>query len=156
MNLSVVSAQQRLEALERKAATAPISLDAELQSQLARFLCVLASGFIEQATISILEEYVRRRSHARVQRFAAHHLSRFQNAKFEDVLTLVGRFDPSWRTHLEKSVEEEVKSSLDSIVNNRNQIAHGKQVNISLGTFSEYYLHVKSFVIFLDDFLRTQ
>ena len=156
MDISVVSAQNRLEALEIKAKNAPINADAELQSQIARFLCVLASGLIEQAVISLLDDYVRARSQARVQRYAGYQISRLQNAKFEDILKLVGRFDPAWRTHLESDTSDEVKSAIDSIVNNRNQIAHGKQVNISLGTFSGYYLRVKIFLVNLEVFLQTQ
>jgi hypothetical protein len=156
MDISVVSSQNRLDALESKARNPPVSLDLELQSQIARFLCVLASGLIEQAVISLLDTYIRRRSEPRVQRYAIHQISRLQNAKFEDILIMVGRFDPAWRTHLEANVSEEKKSAIDSIVNNRNQIAHGKQVNISLGTFSNYYLSAKAFMVDLESFLQSQ
>lgn len=153
MDISVISAQNRLESLQAKARSSAVAADPELQSQLARFLCVLASGLIEQGVKALLEEYVRARSAPRIYRYAAHQISRLQNAKFEDILQLIGRFDPAWRSHLEDNMSEQTKSAIDSIVNNRNQIAHGRQVNISLGTFSEYYSQLKNFMVYLEDYL---
>jgi hypothetical protein len=156
MDISVVSSRKRLDALELKAQALPVSQDAELQSQLARFMCVLASGLIEQAVVSLLEDYARTRCHPRVQRYTQHQLSKLQNAKYEDILSLVGRFDPTWRKHFSDNVSDEVQSAIDSIVNNRNQIAHGKQVNISLGTFSQYYILAKRFLVDMELFLLSQ
>ncbi len=156
MDISVLSAQRRLDTLEAKARAVPVNQDPELQSQLARFLCVLASGLIEQAVISLLSDYARTRCHPRVQRYAEQQLSRLQNAKYEDILNLTGRFDPTWRKHFDENVASEIQSAIDSIVNNRNQIAHGKQVNISLGTFSQYYVLVKRFIADMEQFLQTQ
>lgn len=156
MDISVISSQKRLDTLETRASALPVSSDPELQSQIARFLCVLTSGLIEQAVISLLDEYIRRRSTPRVQRYAGYQVSRLQNAKFDDILTLLGRFDPDWRIYIEANVTDEVRAAIDSIVNNRNQIAHGKQANISLGTFSSYYIKVKAFLLHLEAFLETQ
>lgn len=90
MDIAVFSARSRLDALENKAKLAPVSADPELQSQLARFLCVLTSGLIEQAMISLLDDYVRSRSPLRVHNYAASQINRLQNAKFEDILKLLG------------------------------------------------------------------
>jgi hypothetical protein len=42
------------------------------------------------------------------------------------------------------SSSAEVKDAINSIVNNRNQIAHGGQTGISLLAFTEYYLAISS------------
>lgn len=156
MNMRIVGAQQRIDSLEAKAKADPVRYDPELQSQLARFMCVLSSGLIEQAVILTLGEYAERRSHPNVARHVNWNLSRFWNAKFEDVLVMLGHFDPRWRDHFEASTSAEVKDAIDSIVNNRNQIAHGAPTGLSLATFTGYYKRVKAFIADLDAFIATQ
>jgi len=55
--------------------------------------------------------------------------------------------------HFETNTLPEVKDAIDSIVNNRNQIAHGAQTGISLVTFMEYHKRVKVFIADLDAFV---
>jgi hypothetical protein len=156
MDLKVLAAQQRIDSLETKAKSDPVKFDIELQSQLARFLCVLASGLIELAVIQTLAAYSRRLSHPNVSRYVSASVGRLRNAKFEDILIVLGHFSPAWRDHFEATTPPEVKDAVDSIVNNRNQIAHGAQTGISLGTFEEYYKRAKSFIADLDAFVCSQ
>lgn len=65
-------------------------------------------------------------------------LDRFQNPNMERILQVAGSFDPTWRRELE-SLEDRVKDAVDSIVSNRNQISHGENVGLSLGTMRRYY-----------------
>jgi hypothetical protein len=153
MNRRIIGLQDRIDSLQGKAKIEPVSLDTELQSQIARFLCVLGSGLMEQALIVILTDYAQARCHADVSRFVSASLSRIRNAKFEDVLVTLGHFSPDWREHFEKVTSPEVKDAIDSIVNNGNQIAHGAQTGISLVTFMEYYRRVKAFIVELDAFV---
>ena len=90
MDLKVVAAQQRIDSLETKAKSDAVKLDIELQSQLARFLCVLASGLIELAVIQTLAAYSKRLSHPNVSRYVSASVGRLRNAKFEDVLIILG------------------------------------------------------------------
>lgn len=149
----IVSIQQRIDNLEVKAKTEPVSSDRELQAQIARFLCVLSSGLIEQALIITLDNHAKSLSQRRIAQFVSYKLSRIQNAKFEDILVTLGRFDPEWRDYFEENTSREIKDSIDSIVNNRNQIAHGGQAGISLTTFSGYYKSLKAFIADLDAFI---
>jgi len=156
MDIRIVGAQQRIDNLEAKAKSEPVRSDSELQSQLARFLCVLSSGLIEQAVIHTLSAYSEKRSHPNVSRYVSARVSKLRNAKFEDVLIILSHFSPSWRDHFEANTPSEVKDAIDSIVNNRNQIAHGAQTGISLATFVEYYKQVKLFIADLDAFISAQ
>jgi formyltetrahydrofolate hydrolase len=149
----ILAIQQRIDTLEAKAKTAPVSSDTELQAQLARFMCVLSSGLIEQALIIILDNHAIVKSQSRIAQYVSYQLSRIQNAKFEDILVTLGRFDPMWRDHIDKNTSGEIKAAIDSIVNNRNQISPGGQVGISLATFSEYYKSLKRFIVDLEAFV---
>jgi len=156
MDRSTVGAIQQLENLHAKAKADPVKTDLELQAQIARFLCVLASGVIEQVLVRGLERLVARRAIPSVANYAGSHLSRISNAKFSDILRTLGRFDPKWRDHFEQSTDEEIKAAVDSVVNNRNQVSHGRQVGISLVRFDEYYGSLKPFLMELDAFIDGQ
>ena len=155
MDQRLLATQRRINSLASKAASPPVSDDPELQAQLARFLCVLASGFIEQAVVAILESHARSQSSPRVARYVDSQLSRLNNAKFEDILVLLSGLDPNWRDHFERSTSLEVKDAINSIVNNRNLIAHGQLTGISLGTFNQYYRALNGFIGDLESFIKT-
>jgi len=152
MDRRVIGAQQRIENLYAKSLAVG---DQELQADIARHLCVLTSGLIEQWIISALDQYSQGHSVPSVARYAGHYISRLQNAKFEDVVVLLARFDPEWRDHFERTTPEETKDAINSIVNNRNQIAHGQQVGVSIISYGNYYRHVKEFLVSLESFIAT-
>lgn len=156
MNKKILGAQQRIDSLESKAKSDPVKQDLELQSQLARFLCVLSSGLLEQAVALTLAAYAERKCHPNVARYVGVSVGELRNPKFEKVLVILGQFSPQWRDRFENGTPLEVKEAIDSIVNNRHQIAHGGQTGISLVTFMEYYKRVKSFIADLDTFVSSQ
>jgi len=124
--------------------------DIELQSDFARYLCVLVSGFVETAVSKIASEFCRKRSATQVANYADTQLNRLQNVKTEKLLQLVGGFDPAWRRSTEQFMEGARKDALDSVVNLRNKIAHGESVGITYARISEYYTRIKETVTFLE------
>jgi hypothetical protein len=61
----------------------------------------------------------------------------------ERILNLVGQFDPDWEKELRIATEDEPKDAVDSVVANRNRIAHGEDVGITFGRVSRYYDNAK-------------
>lgn len=137
-NKEVERARRRLDALFARVST--LSGDAELQSHWARYLCVLASGFIESSVREILSEYTKTKSHPRVLSYVEQQLRRFQNPNMEAILQLVGAFDPEWRSELDEATEGEVAAAVNSIVTNRHGIAHGRTIGLSYVIMHQYYL----------------
>ena len=128
----------------------PIASDDELKAQIAQHLCVLSSGYIEEAVRLTLTRFAEAQSSPRVAAYASSQLNTFQNPRFEKIMVLLSTFDPSWRSHFEAQPTSEMKDAVDSIVKNRNQISHGHQVGLSLATFNRYFVQVKLFVDELD------
>ena len=153
MNQRILGAQQRIDSLEMKARSEQVNEDPELQAQLARYLCVLSSGLVEQAVIDILSSYSKSKGHSRTANYVDSQLKRLRNAKFSDILNLLGHFDPDWQTHFQSSTAAEIKDGIYSIVNNRNRIAHGQDTDVSLRAFSRYYQSLKIFLRELDHFI---
>ena len=151
-NMQVAQDKQRLDNLFKH--IKDFSGDVELQAYWAQFLCVLASGFIENSIRNLYSEYARTKSSPNVANYVSHELQSFQNAKSEKIIQITGIFNPEWRTTLEAYMEDKRRAAIDSIVNNRNQIAHGRPVGITYARLCEYYESSVEVISFVDGLLR--
>lgn len=116
--------------------------DAELLSDFARHLCVLVSGFLEQAVIELTMEHVRRQASPSIQRYAADRLRSFRNANTQKLLKLLGSFDEGWFQDLERYIVDERKDAVDSVTNLRNAISHGRFAGVTISRVRAYYKEV--------------
>ncbi len=135
--LEAVSYKQRLDNLF--AQISAFSGEFELQSHWARYLCVLVSGFLEVSICAIFNQFVKNSASPQVANFVKHELDGFQNPKMGKILELMRGFDSQWASELETATEGQLKDAVDSIVANRNQIAHGKDVGITYTRIKSYY-----------------
>ena len=140
----VTRLKQRLDATFQR--VAGIGSDLELQSDFARYLCVLVSGYLERAVPELVLEHARRSGSPSLQRFVELNTRRFTNANTERLQNLLNSFDPDWRQTLESFLVDEFKDAVDSIVNLRNRIAHGDSVGLTYQRVSDYYARVQSVV----------
>lgn len=135
--LEAVRYRQRLDNLF--AQISAFSGDVELQSQWARYLCVLVSGFLEVSICAVYNQFTRRSASPYVANFVESELCDFQNPKMGKIIELTRAFNPQWANELETVTEGEIKDAVDSIVANRNQIAHGRDVGITYVRIKNYY-----------------
>lgn len=129
------------------------SSEIELQSDFARYLCILVSGYLENAIVALVLNYVQRRSGPEVTSFVDAQLNRWTNANAEKIFSLLGSFDPEWRRRAEVFLVDERKESLNSLVALRHKIAHGESVGTSLSQVRNYYSTIDTVVKFLSDLL---
>lgn len=126
--------------------------DTELQGHFARYLCILVSGFLENALEAIYSTYASDKAHSHVANYVAVHLGSIRNPNMERILQLSGSFNPQWRNDIEQNIQPDVKDAVNSIMNLRNQIAHGEDAGIGYVTIKSYYDRVLTLI----DFLRQQ
>lgn len=119
--------------------TRDVDLNTELQSDLARYLCVLVSGYIEKAIVAIVLEHARQRGAPTLQHFVAKKTEYFTNPNTSKIQDLLGSFDPEWQRKLEEFLVDEPKVAVDSIVALRNKIAHGGSVGLTYSRICDYY-----------------
>ena len=136
-NPEAVRYRQRLDNLFKRIGA--LSQDFELQAHWARYLCILASGFLETSVRAIYGQYARTKAAPYVANFVDSELKRFQSAKMDNILTLTRSFSPDWEERLRNAVEGEPKDAVDSIVANRHNITHGQSVGITYHTVRRYY-----------------
>ncbi len=137
-NPDVYSYKQRLDVLFALVQELPED-PPEVRSHWARYLCVITSGFLETSVRALYLEYARRKAHANVANFVDSELSGFQNPKMDKILDLARRFSPEWEADLRAETDGERKDAVDSIVSNRHNIAHGRNVGITYASIRQYY-----------------
>lgn len=140
---SIVAERDRIDVLFQKINV--FSSDQEVASHWARYLCVIVNGFIENCIREFFRQYAERRARPEIVNYVVSKLYRqSQNPKFATILEIAGEFDPILRQELEK-VDEDVRESINSVVDNRHKIAHGESVGLSYSRITEYYEKVKKF-----------
>jgi len=139
--------KQRLEAT---LARAPLStVDLEVQSDFAKYFCILVSGFFENALIALILDVAQNRSAPEIVLFVERQLDYWTNPNSEKIFQLFGNFNPEWRSALENYIVDDKKAAVNSLVALRNKIAHGESVGTSLSQIKSYYITVLDIIDFV-------
>jgi hypothetical protein len=136
-NRELVRYSQRLNSLFDKAKQ--LTDDLELQAHWARYLCVLVCGFLETAVRTIYGEYARTRADTNISNYVAKSLNRFRSPSMGNIVKMTTLFNKEWGDCLEQNTRGQLKDAVDSIVNLRHQIAHGRDTGVSYVQIHEYY-----------------
>lgn len=148
-NREAVRYKDRLDHLFKQ--TREFSADPEIESEWAKYLCVLVSGFLEVSIRSIYSQYAQSQAGPNIVNYVETQLEDFQNPKMGKILELTGAFNSEWAQKLQNAAEGELKDAVDGIVNNRHKIAHGESVEITLVRVKEYYTKAVKVVEFVEN-----
>jgi hypothetical protein len=125
--------------------------DFELQSDFARYLCVLVSGYLEKSIAELLLEHARSNGGATLQRFVDSNTRRFTNANSRRIMDLLASFHPDWHRDVAAFLVDDSKDAVDSVIGLRNNIAHGGAVGVTYNRIHGYYLPIKKVVARIAD-----
>ena len=146
--VQLVKYKDHLDSLFEKGSS--LSDDPELLANWAKYLCVLVSGFVEESVRVLVINYAESRAAPEIGHFVGCRIRKFQNPKMSNILTLLGGFSEELRSQIESATEGELKDAVDSVVQNRHLIAHGRSVGISFVTIRDYYKRILSVVEHLE------
>ena len=106
--------------------------ESEIASGYRSFLCMRVYAYVEFSVLLILRRYVASAIEDKpIIEFVTRDLKRRRrNLDAEQLLHLIGMFGADWRREIVKGLQYRAGDSLDSIVNFRNKIAHGDDVQI--------------------------
>lgn len=137
--------------ISRLLTSVPAVADDELRAELTKYLCVLLSGLIEVSARDILSRYAAKRSSPQVARFVAAQLEYLQSAKVGNLTDAMAGFDPSAAQWWRKRLTDEQVDSIDSIVSNRHQIAHGRSIGLSFHVLDRYRKNAEEALSTMED-----
>ena len=116
--------------------------DLYYEALLVYYLCIRVSGFLENSVRIIFSEYATSNCQGQVQEFVRNKLKRFPNPTWTEIVKLTGDFNKVWADNLKSVVTKEYRDSVESLSNNRNNIAHGQVSNITIRELKKYYTDI--------------
>jgi len=136
MHKDVYRHKQKLDELFSKVESVD---DIEMKAEWAKYLCVRASGYIEKSVRLILSNFASDMSHDYVSGYVESQLKCFTSPKAGTIVDEVRCFSPKWAVQIEEEIDGAIKDALNSIVANRHQIAHGRDVDLSFVRMRNFY-----------------
>jgi hypothetical protein len=102
-----------------------------LIAQLANYTCILLSAYIERAIVEIIEGYCTLRGSPTVAAFVSGQIGKFQNPSSDKVEKLLAGFGEPIIGRVKALLTDESRSAIDSVVSNRNNLAHGRNATVT-------------------------
>ena len=129
----------------------------ELMGHWGRYLCVLVAGFLENALTGLYSAYVGRVANEPVANYSIRRLEKIINPKASKFVEIARSFSREWGDELEAFLDDDGgrrKNAIDSIMNSRHQIVHGKITGISIVYVRAYLSDCVDVVEFIEKQLR--
>src|SRR5688572_25909561 len=93
MNIKIVQHKQKLDKLFIQVSKIT---DMNMQGEWAKYLCVLASGYLENSLRILISEYMSKNSSPKVQRFNESQIFSLTNCKHGKIVKVLEQFDVNW------------------------------------------------------------
>lgn len=137
-----------------------IGVTSNIVPYLNKYAIIRACGAIEVGFKTIIADCVSNGSKPQVKSFVdARIRESSMNPRYELILKTVEQFDEDWEKEIKKRVKnhpqkDKILSSLDSLVECRNEFAHGGNPNKSIEDVIEYFSDSRLILQILDDVVR--
>ncbi|RRJ91569.1 hypothetical protein EG240_06070 [Paenimyroides tangerinum] len=131
--------------------------DDELRSHLAKYLCVLSSGFIENAIYHTFSDIAHRNCiPSIVLTYTKGQLYKLQNTNTEKIKEVTKSFNPIWwENGLRDFLQQDNRSTaINYIFKDRHNIAHGRDSEITIDKLEEYLAKTVEVIKYLEDELE--
>ncbi|PIT87473.1 MAG: hypothetical protein COU31_02795 [Candidatus Magasanikbacteria bacterium CG10_big_fil_rev_8_21_14_0_10_40_10] len=122
---------------------------------LAKFLVVYICGIYEEIIESTITEMVKNLNKNEVSNFVKKSLDKlFRNPNMDKIIELFSMFEnQTWMAEL-KNLSQSSKTALNSIVENKNSLAHGQSLSMmTISDIENYYIQSKIVIEKIDDLL---
>lgn len=128
--------------------------DDELRSHLARYLCVLCSGFIENAIFHTFSDIAHKNCQPSVVlTYTKGQLYKLQNTNTEKIKEVTKAFNPEWwENGLRDFLQHDNRSTaINYIFKDRHNIAHGRDSEITIDKLEEYLKKTVEVIQYLEN-----
>jgi hypothetical protein len=123
--------------------------DDEIKAHLSRYFCIRISGYLENVVKLLINSYCDKSTPQTISSYLNKDLKNLTNLSEEKLLAFLKKFSDDWEYRVSSKLTETHRSSLNSIISNRNNIAHGQADSISPKVIEQYYNDLKEIVVIL-------
>lgn len=119
-------------------------LDPKVQ-YLTMYSLIKSCGTVEHVFKSVIADFFSKISVSQIQNYLELTVrDSSTNPKYNQICTMLKKFDDQWATAFKAAVNvhpdsHRLMSSIDSLVTNRNQFAHGKNPTVSFKSIKDYF-----------------
>lgn len=126
--------------------------DDEMQSHMAKYLCILCSGFLENAIKSTLSDFAEEKTNNEmVLAYVKSQLQRINNPNAKKIRETAKIFSAAWEERLNVFMQDNDKASaINYIIKDRHKIAHGKDSEITIRRIEQYFNKVVDVFVFIE------
>jgi histone H3/H4 len=126
----------------------------ELDGYLASYLTVLVSGAYEDCVEHLLSQRAAKTGDAEIANYIQTSVDRnFRNPNFKNILRLITAFSHQYAQELNARVDSKATGAINSIVNNKNDIAHGRSATVTIRDVENYHKRCMPIFEALEDIL---
>lgn len=137
-----------------------LGVSSNIAPYLSKYSIVRACGAIEIAYKSIIADYCSRRSKPQVKSYINHYIKeRSSNPSYDNISKILNSFDRGWANDFRDMVRRHPRSanlltSLQSLVDARNDFAHGGNPTVSINDIVNYYQDSYEIINLLDTIIH--
>lgn len=137
-------------------AISSLGVTSSLVPYLTNYAVIRACGAIEVSFKSLIADYCSHRSKKQVKRFLQVRIRRGSaNPSFKNIIELLGQFDEDWKKTYKANIKSDpdkqhLLNSLQSLVDARNEFAHGGSPTLSIGDVVVHFKNAKKVVEHVD------
>ena len=153
MNLKT---QQYIRTLDEQFEIVKAVSNEEQQSMLTKYLCVRTAGLLETYIKARFSEYTNKSVPKEVKRFISGRFKDITNLRCNKLREVLDSFSNDWATDFDTYIDEheQQKNSLDSVITNRHDIAHGQTGSLSFRNLQQYYIDIKLIINELENIIK--
>jgi RiboL-PSP-HEPN len=130
--------------------------DPEVHAFFARYIVVFASGIYEDCIEHLFTEFAKKYGNAEIAFFMSKMLHlHFRNPEYGAMKGWLKHINSDYGDELDQKLISTVgcKDALDSVVTNKNEVAHGKSCSATLGDVEKYHQRVLPIFDAVEDIL---
>lgn len=146
--------RHQISSLDALFTTADSITDEEIQSHFAKYLCVKTSGLFENYIKSQIGDFADSTSAQQIAKHVKNKNKNFTNIDYRKLDSFLNSFSTDWWDEFEKGLSADMKSSLNSVISNRNNIAHGNPDSITFRNMKTHYDNMKKIIGLLDSIIK--
>lgn len=129
-----------------------------LHRHVTRYVVVVCSGAIECEFKSIVADFVSVRCSVQVNNYLDLNIRQAPTNPYSDnIKKLLKKFDDNWAAQFGQHIQVTPKQNIDalkSLVDNRNQVAHGHQISTTFNDVVKFYCRSRNVIGILEKVLR--
>jgi hypothetical protein len=144
------------ELVQVKAIIDGLGITSNIAPYLTKYSLIRACGTIEQSFKSVVADFCSWRCKKQLKRFLGQRVrDSSMNPSYSNICKLVKDFDETWLATFKASVDgaannSSLMTSLQSLVDARNDFSHGGSPSVTIGDVLTYYAHSRAIIEMLD------